>query len=158
MKMIAILAACLSWNAGAVEISFGGPLPCDPSGYPLLTNDPARAVLMLQARVSRLEAWAVSNMVKEAKIEEERLERERARRERAEKEEERRRVNLEFNRWITDQRAKYGRMTLVDYDTNTCERVYRRMDGVTVRKKCYDGSEERKVRAPRGRVKKGGAK
>lgn len=157
-KLTMLLAAGLALSASALEITVGPPMPCDPSGYPVETNDLVKAVVMLQVRLCRLEAYAASNMLERAAAERaERDAREAREAERA-KAEERRRVNLEFNRWVSEQRSLYGRMTLIDYDTNTCERVYRRMDGVVVRKKCYDGSEERKARAPRGRAKKGGAK
>lgn len=40
-----------------------------------------------------------------------------------------------FDRWLKKERDKYGRMTLVGFDTNTNERIYRRADGYEVRYK-----------------------
>lgn len=138
MKKILLAFLLAPLLAGAVEITFGEPLPCDSSGYPIETNDLAKATLMLQARVCRLEAFMMSNLVERAEAERRRergrLERERRAREDAEN----RRVNAEFSKWLSESKRKYGRMTLVGYDTNTCERIYRRIDGVEMRRKVFD--------------------
>jgi len=155
MKKLAMIAALSgAMCAGAVELSWGSPLPVDRSGYPLMTNDPEKAVLMLQSRVSRLEAWAVSNMLERAEADRRREEARKEREARAKADAEHARVNAEFRKWLDDQRRKYGSMVLVGYDTNTCERIYRRIDGTTARKRCYDDALDRpRVRA-RGRAAK----
>lgn len=138
MKTLALIALSLPLCAGAVELTFGDPLPVDPSGYPIETNDLQRAVVMLQARICRLEAYAMSNAVEKA--ESERRRRARAKASEAESAERAKRlaVNSEHDRWLADCRSKYGKMVLVGTDTNTCERMYRRIDGVIMRKKAYD--------------------
>ena len=138
MKKILFAVLLAPLLAGAVEITIGEPLPCDPSGYPIETNDLVKATLMLQARICRLEAFMMSNLVERAETERRREKRRLAAERRSKEDEANRKVNAEFSKWLSESKRKYGRMTLVGYDTNTCERIYRRIDGVEMRKKVFD--------------------
>lgn len=152
MKTLALVAALSPLAALAVTLTFGDPPATDPSGYPIETNDLQKAVVMLQARVCRLEAYLGPIVAERAEREKRRKATEEERAKRAKEDEEHRNVNLEFNRWIADQRRKYGRLTLVGYDTNTCERIYVRMDGVKVRHRVFDdGAVPRRAPLPKKR-------
>lgn len=114
-----LLAVCLAWSTPMAQM--------EAENYTNLLN-----------RVAALEEYVASQKVERAQIEAKRLERSRIAKERSKADAEHERVNSEFRKWLSDCRSKYGRMTLVDYDTNTCERIYRRVDGMLMRRKCYD--------------------
>jgi len=86
---------------------------------------------VLERRVAALEAWresVISNNVRRAEL---------SRRRAVDAEDRRRRAEeaREFDRWYREYTEKYGRLTLVGVDEKTNERVYRRADGVEVRRK-----------------------
>ena len=88
----------------------------------------------LEERVAALEKWRDEQV---AVAESNRLVRVEARKrmEEAAKESAKRAKEVkEFNEWYRSYTEKYGRLVIVSVDTNTNEYVYRRADGVEVRK------------------------
>ena len=88
----------------------------------------------LEERVAALERWRDEQV---AVAESNRLVRVEARKrmEEAAKESAKRAKEVkEFNEWYRSYTEKYGRLVIVSVDTNTNEYVYRRADGVEVRK------------------------
>ena len=129
MRLAAIVALCAAC-AGAAQFTVvtEPALPRDPSGFPVFTNSLPDQVAMLTVRMCRLEAYVASNEARRVEMAERRAKAsEAAAKSRAEA--------AVAAKWLQEAQAKYGRMTMVGYDTNTCERIYRRADGVEMRKR-----------------------
>ena len=149
MMRLAVMAALCAATAvaGQLTVVTEPALPRDPSGFPVFTNSLPDQVAMLTVRMCRLEAYVASNEARRVEMAERRARAsEAAAKSRAEA--------SAAARWLQEAQAKYGRMVLVGYDTNTCERVYRRADGVEMRRRWPLDTPV--VRPPRPR--KGGRK
>lgn len=130
MMRLAVMAAlcAAAAMAGQFTVVTEPALPRDPSGFPVFTNSLPDQVAMLTVRMCRLEAYMASNEARRVEMAERRAKAsEAAAKSRAEA--------AVAAKWLQDAQAKYGRMTMVGYDTNTCERIYRRADGVEMRKR-----------------------